>query len=82
MSLPDDRCQQIIKIYREINYKIVELWRRCDTMLELLVSNNNIEEDTFLDKHKVLKVTKQGIFLPIILKLDTLNYILWLKKID
>ena len=64
MSLPDERCQQIIKIYREINYKIVELWRRCDTMLELLVSNNNIEENTFLDKHKTLKVTKQGIVLP------------------
>jgi DNA polymerase I-like protein with 3'-5' exonuclease and polymerase domains len=64
MPLPDERCQQIIKIYREINYKIVELWRKCDTMLELLVSNNSIDEKTFLDKHKTLKVTKQGIVLP------------------
>ena len=57
-------CQRIVNLYRELNDKVVELWRDCDRALEDIASWQDGKEPYYLGKHKVLKVTKEGIQLP------------------
>ena len=35
-ALPAHECQRVVKIYRDVNYKVIQLWRDCDKALEYL----------------------------------------------
>lgn len=68
-DLPDHECQRLVKIYRDINYKVIQLWRDCDKALEYLNTwetrlANGYGQPYYLDKHNVIKVTPKGLELP------------------
>jgi len=62
-DLPDHECQRLVRIYREVNNKVIDLWGRCDIVLRNIAHWGD-KEPYYLDKHKCLVVTKEGIKLP------------------
>lgn len=68
-DLPDHECQRLVKIYRDVNYKVIQLWRDCDKALEYLNTwetrlANGYGQPYYLDKHNIIKVTPKGLELP------------------
>jgi DNA polymerase I-like protein with 3'-5' exonuclease and polymerase domains len=62
-DLPDHECQRLVKVYREINKKVIDLWEKCDMALRNIASWGD-REAYYLDKHKCVLVTKEGLRLP------------------
>ena len=62
-KLSDIECQNLVKVYRQLNHEVIDLWGECDRALEDIAVWGN-KEPYYLGKHKVLKVTKEGIQLP------------------
>lgn len=62
--LDDQECQRLVKAYRELNYKVIDFWKKCDAMLEYMIDWKENTKPYYLDKHKCLLVTKEGIKLP------------------
>ena len=68
-DLPDHECQRLVKRYREINYKVIDLWSRCDRALEYLCNweqlmTQGYGKPYYLDTHNVIRVTPKGLELP------------------
>jgi DNA polymerase I-like protein with 3'-5' exonuclease and polymerase domains len=63
-KLSDMECQNLVRVYREINHEVIDLWKDCDRALEDLSSWTKGKEPYYIDKHKCLLVTPQGIQLP------------------
>lgn len=63
-NLSDDECQRLVKVYREINDKVIDLWKKCDEALQNMASWKDGKEPYYLDEHKCLLITKEGIKLP------------------
>jgi len=63
-NLSDDECQRLVRVYREVNDKVIELWRECDDALQDLASWKQGKEPYYIGKHNVLQVTEKGIRLP------------------
>jgi len=61
-DLSEERCKEIVSLYRETNYKITELWKDSDAALTDMMTN--MKGEYYLGQHKVLKVSKVGIELP------------------
>ena len=64
VTMDDQECQRLVKVYREVNDKVIDLWRECDNALQAIASWNNKSEPYYLDKRKALWVCKEGIRLP------------------
>lgn len=69
VELSETECQTLVRIYREVNYKVVELWGQCDRALKDLanwpLSNNDTPmPNYYLGEGKCLLVTPDGIKLP------------------
>jgi DNA polymerase len=62
-NLDDDECQRLVKKYREINNKVIELWKDCDDALDH-ISGSGERNDYYLDKYKCVLVTRKGLKLP------------------
>jgi DNA polymerase len=63
-NLDDNMCQTLVKVYRDVNYKVIELWKKCDDALRDLSAWPNNKEPYYLDEHKCLLITPKGIKLP------------------
>ena len=63
-KLPDMECQNLVRIYREINHKVIDLWAECDRAISDIASRQDGKTPYYIGKHNVLKVTKEGIQLP------------------
>lgn len=63
-ELSEDECRNLVNIYREINDKVIELWRECDLALSDLSSWPTNKKPYFLGKHKCVLVTPKGLRLP------------------
>ena len=63
-DLPDEECQRLVKVYREINNKVIDLWASCDRALEHMANWNESMKPYYLGEHKCLLVTPRGIQLP------------------
>ena len=63
-KLPDMECQNLVRIYREINHKVIDLWAECDKAISDIASRQDGKTPYYIGKHNVLKVTKEGIQLP------------------
>jgi len=61
-ELTEERCKEIVNLYRETNYKITELWKDSDAALTDMMTD--MKGEYYLGQHKVLKVSKIGIQLP------------------
>ena len=63
-KLPDMECQNLVRVYREINHKVIDLWAECDRAISDIASWQDGKTPYYIGKHNVLKVTKEGIRLP------------------
>ena len=63
-TLPDEECQQIVKLYRDTNDKIISLWKECDDALRSIWEAEEKFDSFFLGQHKALIVNPDGIELP------------------
>jgi DNA polymerase I-like protein with 3'-5' exonuclease and polymerase domains len=64
VALPDDECQAIVNLYREVNDNIISLWKECDEALDKLANWDAKSKPFYLGQHKVLQVAQEGIVLP------------------
>ena len=60
----EQECQRLVDIYREVNNKVIELWRECDTALEHIAAWPSGKEPYYIGAKKCVKVTREGIELP------------------
>jgi len=63
-NLDDDECQRLVKVYREVNNKVIDLWGDCDQALSDMAAWNNSKDEYYLGRNNCLKVTRNGIKLP------------------
>jgi DNA polymerase I-like protein with 3'-5' exonuclease and polymerase domains len=63
-DLPDDECQNLVKVYRQLNDKVIKLWANCDKALADMANWGEDSKPYYLGEHKCLLVTKDGIKLP------------------
>jgi len=63
-KLSDDECKRLVKVYRDLNHEVIDLWKDCDRALEDLASWTKGKEPYYIGKHKCLLVTSEGIQLP------------------
>ena len=64
VDLDDQECQRLVKVYREVNNKVIDLWKTCDDALQDMASWKKGKEPYYLDAHQSLLVTPEGIKLP------------------
>jgi len=64
VTMDDQECQRLVKVYREVNNKVIDLWKTCDDALQDMASWKKGKEPYYLDAHKSLLVTPEGIKLP------------------
>jgi DNA polymerase len=62
--IDDEECQQIVKLYRDVNSDIISLWRESDNALTELANWDAKSKPFYLGLHKALRVVKEGIELP------------------
>jgi DNA polymerase len=63
-DLTEERCKEIVDLYRATNDKIVELWSECEKILTPLSAWPVEKRAFYIDKHKVLSVYPEGVRLP------------------
>jgi DNA polymerase len=63
-DLSDDECQRLVKVYRDINHKVIDLWKQGDEALQAIANWNDEHTPFYLGEHKCLLVTREGIRLP------------------
>lgn len=64
VHLPDEECQQIVKLYRDVNSDIITLWKESDNALMELANWDVKSKPFYLGLHNALRVVKEGIELP------------------
>jgi DNA polymerase len=65
VELDENACSEIVNLYRQINDKIITLWRDGDKMLTKIADWDDKEsKEVWYGKHKCLQVCKEGIRLP------------------
>ena len=62
--LDEDECKRIVKLYREKNDKIIELWGDCDDALDDLLKWTRKGDYFYLGEHSCVRVNPYGIILP------------------
>jgi DNA polymerase I-like protein with 3'-5' exonuclease and polymerase domains len=63
-DLTEVECQNLVRVYRELNHEVIKLWGECDRALANIAS---WPEDTlpyYLDHRKSVLVTPEGLRLP------------------
>jgi DNA polymerase len=63
-NLDDMECQRLVKVYRQVNDKVIKLWEDCDRALNDMSNWMEGKEPYYLGEHKCLLVTPIGIQLP------------------
>jgi DNA polymerase len=62
--LDDLECQRLVKVYREVNDKVIKLWEECDRALKDMATWTPSMKPYYLGRHKCLEVSGFGIKLP------------------
>jgi DNA polymerase len=62
--LDDLECQRLVKVYREVNDKVIKLWEECDRALKDMANWSPSMKPYYLGRHKCLEVSGSGIKLP------------------
>lgn len=63
-DLDDNECQRLVKIYRDVNYRVIDLWRECDNALRDMASWDKDKKPYYIGRNKCLLVSAAGIRLP------------------
>ena len=64
VDLDEQECKRLVGVYRQVNSKVIDLWKACDDALQYMASWNEISKPYYLDKHNVIRVEKEGLRLP------------------
>jgi len=64
LNLDENECQRLVKVYREVNDKVIQLWKTCDEALRDMSAWPNGKKPYYLDARNALLVTPKGIRLP------------------
>jgi DNA polymerase len=64
LNLDESECQRLVKVYREVNDKVIQLWKTCDDALRDMSAWPVKKEPYYLDARNALLVTPKGIRLP------------------
>ena len=64
LNIEEEECKRYVKVYREVNDKVIELWGDCDKALGDIASWPENKEPYYVGSHKALLVTPKGIKLP------------------
>ena len=62
--LSDDECKRLVKVYRELNYKVINFWEACDRALEHMANWPNELEPYYIGENKCVMITPKGVKLP------------------
>jgi DNA polymerase I-like protein with 3'-5' exonuclease and polymerase domains len=62
--IDDEECQQIVKLYRDVNSDIISLWKESDNALMELANWDAKSKPFYLGLHNALRVVAEGIELP------------------
>ena len=63
-DLTEEKCKEIVDLYRETNDKIIKLWRDGDKLLKDLADWEKGTKPYYYGKHKCLQIHEEGIRLP------------------
>ena len=63
-DLTEDKCKEIVNLYRDTNDMIVKLWKEGDSALKTLADWQPQNKPFFYGKNKCVRVTKEGFELP------------------
>jgi DNA polymerase I-like protein with 3'-5' exonuclease and polymerase domains len=64
VTMDDQECKRLVGVYREVNDKVIDLWKACDDALQDMSSWEDGKEPYYLDARKSLLITPKGIKLP------------------
>jgi DNA polymerase I-like protein with 3'-5' exonuclease and polymerase domains len=64
VEFSEQECQRLVKIYREVNDKVIQLWRECDDALNDIASWPPGKEPYYLGAQKCVIVSPKGLRLP------------------
>ena len=64
VEFSEQECQRLVKIYREVNDKVIQLWRECDDALNDIASWPSGKEPYYLGAQKCVIVSSKGLKLP------------------
>lgn len=60
----DEEAKRIVNLYRETNYKIIELWKDGDMAIRNMANWEPNDKPYFYGEHQCLQITKSGVLLP------------------
>lgn len=63
-DLTEEKCKEIVNLYRSENSSITKLWKDCDKALKAIAGWTNESKPYYLGNHKCLLVCTDGIQLP------------------
>jgi DNA polymerase len=64
VELDERECKRLVSVYRNINSKVIDLWRECEEALRDIASWPQGKEPYPIGQHNALYATPQGIKLP------------------
>ena len=64
VEVTQEKAQEFVDIYREVNDKVIGLWRDCEKALKDIAAWPKNKVPYYIDKRKALLVTPKGIQLP------------------
>ncbi len=63
-ELSETECQRLVNLYRELNDKVVQLWRDCDGALSDIASWPKDKPEYYIGQQEAVLVTPKGLKLP------------------
>lgn len=63
-ELSETECQRLVNLYRELNDKVVQLWRDCDGALADIASWPKDKPEYYIGQKEAVLVTPEGLKLP------------------
>jgi DNA polymerase len=64
VELDERECKRLVSVYRNINSKVIDLWRECEEALRDIASWPDGKQPYPIGQHNALYATPQGIKLP------------------
>ena len=64
VDFDEAECKRLVRVYREVNDKVIQLWQECDNALADIASWPKGKEPYYVGEGKCVMITPKGIKLP------------------
>jgi DNA polymerase I-like protein with 3'-5' exonuclease and polymerase domains len=64
VTLDEQECKRLVSVYRNVNSRVIDLWRECEEALRDIASWPDGKQPYPIGKHNALYATPEGIKLP------------------